>query len=293
MFSRISVLTASGRFCVWFCVWACVWTCSWVWACVCVWAADENAGSSVNEAAVVEAGAEADGTAEAKETTVEVEEPTLVGGLTMPSVLDNRLPRNAEISPVEKRGLENPLQRTKYLWANSWLFMPVPRLDEDGKILEENDATAAIPADQRIAQFLKIEEWYGAQPPALAGKYVLIEFSASWCPACRRDILNLNHWFEKFGKELVVISVYETDRQSIDNLPGALKGKDLKYFVGIDTKRRTATAMGVFGIPHAVLLEPQYGGVVWEGMPNQPKYELTDEMIEKILSVGRKQKQPQ
>ena len=133
-----------------------------------------------------------------------------------------------------------------------------------------------------------MEEWYGAAPPPLTGKYVLVDFSASWCPACRREIVELNHWFQKFGKELVVISIYETDRTSIDNLAGAYKGKDLQYYVGIDTKRRTANALGVFGIPHAVLIEPLYGGVIWEGMPNQPGYELTDEIIEKVLEIGRK-----
>ena len=217
-----------------------------------------------------------------------VAQQDMVGELTMPSLSKQLPPKSAEMTPFETRRQENPLQRTKYLWADSWLFTPVPRLGDTGKILEETDATAEISAADRIGQFLWTEEWYGAAPPDLVGKYVLIEFSASWCPACRRDIPNLNHWFERFGKELVVISVYETDRQSLDNLPGKLKGKDLKYYVGIDTKRRSATALGVFGIPHAVLLEPKYGGVVWEGMPNQPGYELTDEIIAKILAVAKK-----
>jgi len=148
-----------------------------------------------------------------------------------------------------------------------------------------------MPAAERIGEFLKIEEWYNQEPPNLEGKYVLIEFSATWCPACRREIPDLNHWHEKFGEELVVISIYETDRHDLEVMPGDFKGKDMKYYVGIDTKRRCATALGVFGIPHAVLLEPKYGGVVWEGMPNQPGYELTDEIIERILAVGRRQKQ--
>ena len=42
----------------------------------------------------------------------------------------------------------------------------------------------------------------------------------------------------------------------------------------------------MFGIPHVVLLEPD-GYVVWEGFPLLKDYELTEEIIEKVLSVGR------
>ncbi|MDO4575609.1 MAG: TlpA disulfide reductase family protein [Planctomycetia bacterium] len=210
----------------------------------------------------------------------------------LPDVKEGRAPKQIEVSPFEKGNLVSSQRErtTKNLWADSWLFLQAPRLDDAGKILPETDATGELPAAERLAAFLKVEEWYHQAPPALEGKYVLIEFWATWCPPCRRTLSMLNGWKEKFGDELVVISVCEADRKAIDDCPGKLKGKDLTHFVGIDTQRRMANALGVFGIPHAVLIEPQYGAVVWEGMPNQPKFELTDEIIEKILSVGRKVK---
>ncbi|MDO4569379.1 MAG: TlpA disulfide reductase family protein [Planctomycetia bacterium] len=222
-------------------------------------------------------------------------EPTLVGPLSMPSVVGgNATPNSVEVSPVEmpqgatSATLFHPQRpMSKNLWADSWLFIPVPLLDEEGKILPENDETERLSAAERIRSFARVEEWYGSVP-SFEGKYVLIDFSASWCPACRREIRELNHWHERFGDELVIVSIFETDRESIDNLVGDFRGSDLRYFVGIDTQRRAANALGVFGIPHAVLLEPQYGGVVWEGMPNQPGFELTDAIIERILAVGRK-----
>ncbi len=218
--------------------------------------------------------------------------PTLVGPMSMPSVVTGEKAKSVESSPVEASNpgtLFHPQkQPSKNLWADSWLFLQVPVLDRRGNILEEDSKTEAMSAEERLNNFILVDEWYGEAPPDLKGKYVLVDFSASWCPACRKEIVELNHWFEKFGKELIVISIYETDRKSIDNLAGNFKGKDLKYYVGIDLKRRTANALGVFGIPHAVLIEPIYGGIIWEGMPNQPGYELTDEIIEKVLAVGRK-----
>jgi len=48
--------------------------------------------------------------------------------------------------------------------------------------------------------------------------------------------------------------------------------------------------LGVWGIPHAVVIEPEDRVIVWEGFPLQEGYELTEEKINKILEVGRKNK---
>ena len=45
-------------------------------------------------------------------------------------------------------------------------------------------------------------------------------------------------------------------------------------------------ALGVVGFPHIIILEPG-GSVVWEGFPYQENYELTDEIVEKILKIAR------
>ena len=212
----------------------------------------------------------------------------------LPNVIGDRAPTQVELSPFEKPAKANVLtpqaKRPKNLWADSYLFADIPRLDDEGKIIAENEDAEPIPAAERIAAFMKIEEWYGEAPPALDGKYVLIEFWATWCPPCRRSLPMLEGWHAKYADELVVISICETGREAIDNVPGDLKGAEMKHHIGIDTKRRSATALGVYGIPHAVLLEPRYGAVIWEGMPNQPNYELTDEIIDRVLAVGRRLK---
>lgn len=219
------------------------------------------------------------------------ETPELTGTLTMPSVIGGKAPIQVKGTSWERTSTE--YKKPKNLWADAYLFLPLPLLNTDGSLIPETqsaDSKYEITAQERIKRFIQVEEWYGTEPENLQEKYILLDFSASWCPVCRREIPMLNHWHEKYGKELAVISIYETDRKSLDTLPGELKGKDMKYFVGIDTRRRSAGALGVFGIPHVILIEPQYGYVVWEGMPSQPGYELTDEIIERVLAVGRKNK---
>ena len=191
-------------------------------------------------------------------------------------------------SPMEKSAGTNQKPYPKQLWANSFLFSELPLLSKEGKILKDQKLDQNISAPDRIAGFLKTESWYNHKPATYKDKFVLIEFAASWCSACKRSLKTIEHIHVTFPNEMVVISVFETDATANDDFPQKGAGKDIKHSVGIDTKRRCANALGVYGIPHAVLIEPEAGVVVWEGMPHQIGYELTDELLKKFFTVGLK-----
>lgn len=174
----------------------------------------------------------------------------------------------------------------KQLWANSFLFRELPLLSEDGEILADQQLDKNLSAVERINGFLKTEAWYNQKPTDLKGKFVLIEFAASWCSACKRSLKNIEHLHTTFPNELVIISVFETDAAANDDFPEKGSGKRIKHSIAIDTKRRCANALGVYGIPHAVLVEPDSGVVVWEGMPHQNGYELTEELLKKFFAIG-------
>lgn len=131
---------------------------------------------------------------------------------------------------------------------------------------------------------IEIERWVNEPPKDLAGKFVLVEVWATWCPPCRRSLPLLEYFHEKYKDDLVVVSICETDEKALKNMEGPLKFEDLKAPLAVDTHRRFANALGVWGIPHVVLLEPIYGAVLWEGMPTQIGFELSDEVMGKILA---------
>lgn len=143
----------------------------------------------------------------------------------------------------------------KRIWASSCLWAKAPRLE--------------------------VEKWLSAEPNT-DGKFVLIEFWATWCPPCRKSIELLNDLHKKFGKDLVVIGISDETEDAVR----ALNKPKIEYFSAIDTRARTKKELGVFGIPHVIIVEPG-GSVVWEGFPLLKDHELTGKIIGKMIEIGR------
>jgi len=172
-----------------------------------------------------------------------------------PKADDKNPPRFAAGSPFDTEYKPPIVKDGKRMWARSCLFREAPAL--------------------------VVEQWLSAKPET-AGKVVLVEFWATWCPPCRRSIALLNRLHARFGEELVVIGISDETPQAVR----ALEEPHIQYYSAVDTQGRMKEALGVFGIPHVIIIEPG-GYVVWEGFPLQKGYELTEEKVAKILAAGK------
>jgi len=117
------------------------------------------------------------------------------------------------------------------------------------------------------------EKWLTAAPDA-RGKFVLLDFWATWCAPCRRSIPHLNALANKFKDRLVVIGLTDEPEETVRKMTEPR----IDYSIAIDTQHRSLSEVAVTAIPHALLVDPK-GIVRFEGHPGR----LDEASLEKLM----------
>jgi cytochrome c biogenesis protein CcmG/thiol:disulfide interchange protein DsbE len=152
---------------------------------------------------------------------------------------------------------------------------------------ENTNSTVAVDSQKEIwakrflnekAPEIVIEKWLSAKPET-DGKFLLVDFWATWCGPCRKAIPELNQLHQKFGKKLVVIGLSDEPEEKVR----AMTDPPIEYFSAIDTAGTTKKILEVRGIPHVLIIDPK-GIVRWEGFPLLDGHELTEQVVQDILT---------
>lgn len=96
------------------------------------------------------------------------------------------------------------------------------------------------------------------------GKYVLVDFWASWCGPCRAEIPNIKNVYNKYkGKDFDVLSVAVWDK--VDDTKKAAKELGVTWNQIVNGQRVPTDIYGIDGIPHIIFFSPD-GTILKRGL---------------------------
>ena len=153
------------------------------------------------------------------------------------------------------------------------------------KYREELLKAAATQAGKMFVDFTGLT--VDGQPSKLSdyvgkGKYVLVDFWASWCGPCKGEIPNLIELQEKFGGEkFTVLGVNVWDEE--DKFKAALTAEGITYpqiYIPRDNKDNATELYGIKGIPQIILFAPD-GTIVQRDLRGNAMKALVSEEMSK------------
>jgi thiol-disulfide isomerase/thioredoxin len=89
-----------------------------------------------------------------------------------------------------------------------------------------------------------------------AGKPVIVNFWASWCPPCQQETPLLASWYKQQHGHVVLLGLDENDNAT--NALTFAHAKGVSYPIGFDPNVTVASAYGVDGLPQTFFLNAQH-----------------------------------
>lgn len=118
------------------------------------------------------------------------------------------------------------------------------------------------------------------------GKPIIINFWATWCSPCKRELNTIaedwEDWVDETGVKLVAVSI--DDARNMAKVKPYVNGKGWEYDVLLDPNGDFKRAMGVNNVPHTFLVDGK-GNIVWQHNSYSPGdeeelYELVTKLAE-------------
>ena len=161
--------------------------------------------------------------------------------------------KNNSLGAEAFKSVYDELEGEQLKQAVSWLGPKIKEDEDVQKILESISALEKTSEGKMFTDFevngVKFSDYIGK------GKYVLVDFWASWCGPCKREIPNIAAVYKKYaGEKFDVLSVAVWDK--VEDTKAAAAEHGVVWNQIVDAQRVPTDIYGIQGIPQIMLFGP-------------------------------------
>jgi len=89
------------------------------------------------------------------------------------------------------------------------------------------------------------------------GKYLLVNFWATWCGPCKMEMPSLESLYQKFQNRNFGVIAVSNDIFGAQVVKPYIEAQNLTFPVGLDPKLKVSNEFGVISLPTTFLIDPQ------------------------------------
>jgi peroxiredoxin len=89
------------------------------------------------------------------------------------------------------------------------------------------------------------------------GKYLLVNFWATWCGPCKVEMPSLESLHQKFKKRDLSVIAISNDIFGEQVVKPYIQAQNLTFTIGLDPKLKASNKFGVISLPTTFLIDPQ------------------------------------
>jgi thiol-disulfide isomerase/thioredoxin len=114
---------------------------------------------------------------------------------------------------------------------------------------------------------------------------VLIDFWATWCEPCKKALVHLNEFSERYSDQgLQVLTINQDSPKSLSKVKSYLRSRKYRFLVALDPNQQLSRTLSAILIPTTILVNRD-GEIVWRHQGYLPGDEREIEsQIQKLLS---------